>query len=71
MFGTTLTEQLIERVKSMDINSICVKGSSNPRRPLEDELSLLEARFSKYGDNPHMAAIKKILKQHIQSLYEQ
>jgi len=68
--GTILTEQFIRKLQFMDIAVVYVEGSSLPARPLEEELSLLNARFVKTEGEPFMSSIKKIIKEHIESLYE-
>ena len=68
--GANLTEQFIKRLQSMDVASVYVEGSSVPDRPLEEELALLDARFRKLEGEPFMLFIKKVLKDHIESLYE-
>jgi hypothetical protein len=67
--GTTLTEPFIGRIRSMDIAFVYVEGSSVPKRPLEEELSLLEARFKKSETEPYMTVIKTSLREYITSLY--
>jgi hypothetical protein len=67
--GTILTEKFIRKLQSMDIAVVYVEGASTPERPLEEELSLLNARFRIIEDEPFMSSIKTILKEHIESLY--
>jgi hypothetical protein len=67
--GAILTEQFMRRLQSMDVAAVYVEGSSAPKRPLQEELSLLDARFRKIEGEPFMLFIKKILKEHIESLY--
>jgi hypothetical protein len=67
--GTVLTEQFISRLQSMNIPSLYVEGTAAPSRSMEEELLFLDERFKKIGEEPHMAIIKKIMKEHIESLY--
>lgn len=67
--GTTLTEPFIGRIRSMDIASVYVEGASVPKKPLQEELSLLDARFRKSEAEPYMTLIKTSLREFITSLY--
>jgi hypothetical protein len=68
--GTELTERWIERIQDMDLEGgIFVEGPSEQTVPLEEALAALEARFETVLDRPHMARIKKIVREQIESLY--
>ncbi|GAB4409823.1 MAG: hypothetical protein OHK0032_05520 [Thermodesulfovibrionales bacterium] len=67
--GVAVTEQMIERMRSMNLDSIYIEGVSVPKMPLEDELSMLDARFRGSEEEPHMETLKRLLKEHIRSLY--
>ena len=68
--GLELTEELIDRLRKMEIESVFVRGGSKPTRPKEVLLSELEYRFKKTETEPHMADLKRILADHIDGLYE-
>jgi len=67
--GATITEQMIERMRSMNLGPVYIEGTSVPKRPLGDELSMLDARFRGSEGDPHMETLKRLLKEHIRSLY--
>ncbi len=68
--GTELTEVWVRRIQDMDIPVIHVDGPDLPKVPKEDLLDRLEKRFAPVEDQPHMALLKHVLKDHIESLYE-
>ncbi|MFN3395850.1 MAG: hypothetical protein ACK4Z9_03530 [Thermodesulfovibrionales bacterium] len=68
--GTILDERALERIKGLGIDYIYVEGAPSPRRPLEEELTELEKRFSKVIDIPYITTIKTAVKEYISSLYE-
>ncbi len=68
--GLELTEELIERLHKMEIDSVFVRGGTLPTRPLEVLLSELAYRFKKTETEPHMVELKRILADHIAGLYE-
>jgi hypothetical protein len=67
--GSVLTDQFIERIRSMHIPFIFVEGYPAPRRPLSEELSLLDGRFRKTEHEPYMGTLKEILKEYLRTLY--
>jgi hypothetical protein len=68
--GLELTEELIERLHKMEIDRVYVRGSKKPTRPKEVLLSELDHRFKKTETEPQMAALKRILVDHIARMYE-
>lgn len=58
--GLELTEELIERLHKMEIESVIVRGGNRPSRPKEVLLAELEQRFKKTGTGPQMAVLKRI-----------
>jgi len=68
--GTELTDSWIERIQDMDIQSVFVEGPPIQTVPKEEALSRLEARFAMSEGKPLMSGIKKLVKEHIESLYE-
>jgi hypothetical protein len=67
--GSVLTDQFIERIRSMHISLIFVEGSSVPRRSMNEELLLLDERFRKTEHEPCMGSLKEIVKEYLRSLY--
>ncbi len=67
--GTELTEGLVERLEKIEITHLFVEGhpvdDGKPRKSLEEELSLLEQRFSSLEDNKLMSALKMIVQKHL------
>ena len=54
----------------MEIASVFIDGPPIQAIPKEQALSDLEARFALVDGKPYMNAIKKIVKEHIEGLYE-
>ena len=67
--GLELTEDLIDRLRKMEIESVFVRGSNKPARPKEVLLSELDYRFKKTETEPQMGELKRILADHIAGLY--
>jgi len=67
--GTELTDTLIERLLNMDIGSVYVEGTANPGKSKEEMLAELDARFKKTENEPNMGTLKRLLKEHIEELY--
>ena len=68
--GLELTEELIERLRKMEIESVFVRGGNQPTRPKEVLLAELDYRFKKTETEPQMAILKGIMADHIAGLYE-
>ena len=68
--GTELTAPWIERIQDMDITNIFVEGPPIQTIAKEEALDNFNTRFSHVEGKPYMNAIKKIVKEHIESLYE-
>lgn len=69
--GTVLTDTWILRIRDMDMQKACIVGPSTQPMPREEALKLLDARFQKVIDKPHMRQMNKIVRDHIESLYDQ
>jgi hypothetical protein len=68
--GTNLTESWISRIEDMDIDHLFVEGAAEQAIPKEEALAQLDRRFEKVLDQPYMAPLKKIVKEHIEGLYD-
>jgi len=68
--GTELNATWIERIADMDITSIFVEGPPIQAISIEQALDNLNTRFSHVEGKPYMNVIKKIVKEHIEGLYE-
>lgn len=67
---TELTGILIEKIQKMDILAVYVHGESKALPPREELLAQLDGRFRNVETAPHMDVIKKLLREHIEGLYE-
>jgi len=67
--GLELTEELIDRLRKMEIESVFVRSGNKPGRPKEVLLAELDYRFKKTETEPQMEVLKRILAQHIAGLY--
>ncbi len=68
--GTELTAARIERIQDMNIASVFVEGPPVQAVGKEEALDNLDARFSRVEGKPAMDRIKRIVKEHIEGLYE-
>lgn len=67
--GAELTEKLIARIQEMDVAAISVEGPSEQAVPLEEALAALDRRFAAVQEKPHMTALKRLVRKHIEGLY--
>ncbi len=72
MIGTDieLTGALVKKIQKMDIQVVYVHGTSKALPPLDEVLARLEGRFRNVETAPHMNVLKKLLREHIEGLYE-
>lgn len=68
--GTSLTEKWIERIQDMEIASVFIDGPPIQTVSKEEALDSLETRFALVDGKPFMNFIKKLVKEHIEGLYE-
>lgn len=68
--GTELTEKWVERIRDMEIASIFIDGPPIQTISKEEALANLDARFALTEGKPFMNVIKKIVREHIEGLYE-
>jgi len=68
--GTELSDMWIERIRDMNIASVFIEGPPIQTISKEEALSHLEERFSQVEGKPYMNLIKKIVKEHVEGLYE-
>ncbi len=68
--GTELTEGLIRKIAGMNVDFVQVEGRAGQSIPKDELLSQLERRFQAVEDQPHMAMLKRIVKEHLEGLYE-
>ena len=67
--GAELTSSWIDRIEDMGIEDIFIEGIAEQAIPVEEALALLDARFMMVNDDPCMNLLKKIVREHIESLY--
>lgn len=67
--GITLTEPVIARIKSTGIATLYIAGHKAPDRPLREELTALDRRFRNAETFPEMSVLKRMVREHIESLY--
>lgn len=67
--GTVLTEKWVERIQDMSIEAIYIDGPALQLIPKDEALSLLNDRFQHIENQPHMAFIKKVVREYIEGLY--
>lgn len=68
--GTELTGKWIERIQDMGITNVFVEGLPVQAIPREEALADLNTRFSHIEGKPYMNVIKRVVKEHIEGLYE-
>lgn len=68
--GTELTRTWIERIEDMGIPSVFIDGPPLQMVSREDALAALDARFAQVEDKPYMRNLKRIVREHIEGLYE-
>lgn len=67
--NTELTEGLIGKIRDMGVDEVQVLGPSRSLPPKEETLTALDRRFKKVEGAPHMGLLKKLIAEHIESLY--
>lgn len=67
--GTLITGVIIEKLNSMGVNSVYIEGSSKPQKTIEDVMLEIDERFRKTENEPYMYLLKRLLKKHIEGLY--
>ncbi len=68
--GTVLTEQMIAKISSMNINAVFVEGKEQRTKTKQEALAELEQRFSRSGENEQMKLLKKVMLEHIEEIYK-
>ena len=67
---TKLTETLIKKIQDMEINGVYIDGPSHQDIPKDEALAQLDRRFKNVEDRPYMNMLKKLVKEHIEGLYD-
>jgi len=66
---TLITEAIIEKLKTLDVYAVYVRGVPKPDMPMEEALLELDRRFYKVEHEPYMDILKRVVKDHITGLY--
>lgn len=69
--NTELTESLIGKIQELGIDKVSVVGPAWKLPPQEEMRAALDRRFEKVEGEPHMSLLKRIIAEHIESLYEE
>lgn len=69
--STELTSGLIAKIQQMDVGSVYVEGVFKSLPPKEEALSAIHGRFKGVEGEPCMDMLKKVVSEHIESLYEE
>lgn len=68
---TELTERLIIKIRNMNIESVYIDGPSQHSIPKEEMLAQMNMRFKNVENEPYMNLLKRLVREHIEVLYEQ
>lgn len=68
--GMVLSESVVERLRTMEIDHVCIEGRSEQPVSREEALKLLDERFQNTEDSDLMMHLKNITGEHITELYE-
>ncbi|MBM3700548.1 MAG: hypothetical protein FJW68_06535 [Actinobacteria bacterium] len=68
--NTELTETIIEKLRAMNAGFIYIKGDLKPAVSREEALADIDKRFLLNHNQLHAGKLKRILIEHIESLYE-
>ncbi|MFH1147159.1 MAG: hypothetical protein V1736_05565 [Pseudomonadota bacterium] len=71
--GTQLTENIIDRLRRMNLSAVTVEGrpvEQQNEKTLDQELAELEDRFSLRSNDPVLMNIKRILKELIAASWQ-
>jgi len=68
--GTELTEYMIIKIRNMDIENVYIDAPSQHSIPKEEMLAQLDMRFKNVENKPYMNLLKKLVREHIEVLYE-
>ena len=68
--GTELTNAAIEKLKNIDVDGVYIKGMSKPDKPFDVALAELNEKFGHVEGEQYMDMLKRVMKGHIEGLYE-
>lgn len=67
--GMEITEQMIAKLKTLNIEAIYVEGMEELRFSKDDYFKIVDTAFSKVGDSTTMNTLKQAMHKHIDRLY--
>ncbi len=67
--GTELNEKWIDRLETMGVTGVWIDGTGEPPVPLAEALASLDERFATVLKEPHMEALRDIVRVHTEQLY--
>ena len=68
--GSVLTDGMIRRLGSMEINFVFIEGDAPDAKSREELLADIEKRFRKTENEKYMSVIKNVLKSRIEEVYK-
>lgn len=68
--GSALTDSMIRRLGSMEINSVFIEGDAPGAKSKEELLADIDKRFMKTENEKYMSVIKNALKTRIEEVYK-
>lgn len=69
--NTELTESLIKKMRDIGVDEVQVVGASRDLPPIGEAFEALDRRFKKVETAPHMGRLKRLIAEHLESLYEE
>jgi hypothetical protein len=68
---TELNPSIISKIVAMGIPSVHVQGTTKASIPRDAALAAVDERFRKVEGMPYMGTLKRLIKEHIEGLYEE
>jgi hypothetical protein len=68
--GSALTDSMIRRLGSMEINSVFIEGDAPDAKSKEELLADIDQRFRKTENEKYMSVIKNALKTRIEEVHK-
>ncbi len=68
---TELTDELIQKIRHLDIGGVYVHVSSKTLPPRDKALADVESRFGRVESEPHMTVLKRAILDHLEGLYKE
>jgi len=68
--GEVLTEALIERLKSVGVDTVVIEGPPELDKTLDEAIAQVEQRFVGHEEDPWMMALQDIALRQLRALYD-